>query len=208
MTNGGGLAVPTPASSTSVAGEIYLGRATASVVIIEYGDFECVYCRSFQQDTFPQIRDAYINTGKVRYYFRDLPLQIHPYAMPAAVAARCAADQGKYWQMHDRLFSGAPMLTPGDIDEHAKALGLDVGKFDACASSDRESAIVRGSVGDAAKMGIRATPTFLIGGLETNGSTAKIATNLAGAHSFETFKAIVDPLLAGAGDSVFSSKKK
>jgi protein-disulfide isomerase len=207
VTNQGGLAIQIPPSSTSVAGETYRGHTTASVVIIEYGDFECVYCRGFERDTYPQIRDAYVNTGKVRFYFRDLPLQTHPDAMPAAVAALCAADQGKHWQMHDELFSGAPTLTAVGLDEHAKVLGLDIRKFDACASGDHMSAIVRNSMDDAGKMKIRATPTFLIGSLQSNGSTLKISKNLEGAHSFEAFRAIVDPLLAAAG-SVSSSQKK
>jgi protein-disulfide isomerase len=208
VTNQGGLAVPLPTSSTSVVGEGFLGLATASVVIIEYGDFECVYCRTFQKDTYPLVRDAYINTGKVRYYFRDLPLPIHPYAMPAALAARCASDQGKYWQMHDKLFSGAPRLTPADLRESAKGLGLDVGKLEACISSDRVPTIVKGSMDDAAKMGIRATPTFLIGNLESNGSAVKIAKNLAGVQSFEVFKATISPLLAAPGPSGSQSQRK
>lgn len=193
--NHGSTSADVPAV-TEVSGEIFRGEPSATVVIIEYGDFECVFCRRFENDTYPQIRDAYIRTGKVRYYFRDLPLQIHPFAMSSARAARCAMEQGKFWQMHDELLAGETQLSAGDIDRHAKAIGLDVGKLDACMGSDRHTDTIRSSVQSAGKIGVRGTPTFFMGILDPKGSTVTVSKIFRGNQPFDDFKAALDPLLA------------
>ena len=82
-----------------------MGSPSAKVTIIEFGDYQCPACRAFWRDTEPQIKKAYIDTGKVRLVYRDFPLeQVHPEAVLGAMAAQCANDQGKYWEMHDRIF--------------------------------------------------------------------------------------------------------
>src|SRR5260221_459521 len=87
--------------SAPVHGEPFRSDAHARVAIIEYSDFECPLCRQFARDVYPLIDAAYIHSGKVKYFFRDLPLPMHPHALPAARAARCAGEQGKFWEMHD-----------------------------------------------------------------------------------------------------------
>lgn len=193
---------------TEVSGEIFRGEPSATLVIIEYGDFECPFCRRFQNDTFPQIRDAYIRTGKLRYYFRDLPLPMHPFAMSSARAARCATEQGKFWQMHDELLGGEMHLTADDVDRHAKAIGLDVGKLDACMGSGRHADSIRSSVQSAGKLGVRGTPSFLIGSLDSNGTTVTIRKALRGAQPFDDFKAVLDPLVSPRSASVSSAENK
>jgi protein-disulfide isomerase len=182
--------------TTEVAEETFKGSPTATLVIIEYGDFECQYCRDFENDTFPQIRDAYISTGGVRFYFRDLPLRIHPFAMSAAQASRCATEQGGFWRMHDELFAGPPKLTLSEIDQHAKNIGLDVTKLHTCVAGDRYVDTIRKSIDEAARMGIRATPTFLVGHLDSNKTTVNVKKLLVGSRQFTTFKEIFDPLIA------------
>jgi protein-disulfide isomerase len=182
-----------PPVVTEVSGDQFRGDSAATVVIIEYGDFECVFCREFERDTYPQIRDAYILSGKVRYYFRDLPLQIHPFAMASARAARCATEQSRFWQMHDELLRGEAQLTPGDIDRHAQKIGIDIGRLDACMASDRYAEAIRNSAQSAGKFGIRGTPTFLIGNLDSNGTTVTIKTTMKGSQPFASFKTALDP---------------
>jgi len=193
---------------TEVSGEMFRGEPSATVVIIEYGDFECVFCRRFENDTYPKIRDAYIRTAKVRYYFRDLPLQIHPFAMSSARAARCAMEQGQFWQMHDELLGGEPQLTAGDIDRHAKKIGLDVGKLDACIASDRYADTIRGSVQSAGKIGVKGTPTFLIGKLDPNGTTVTIRKSLRGNQPFDDFKAALDSVFGAPTASVLPAENR
>ncbi|MDE3111263.1 MAG: thioredoxin domain-containing protein, partial [Acidobacteriota bacterium] len=104
LTASGTGAAVTPQSTTDLGGEAFMGATAAKVALIEYGDYECPYCREFERSAFPEILERYIKPGKVRFYYRDLPLPAHPHAILAARAAHCAADQSKYWEMHDALF--------------------------------------------------------------------------------------------------------
>jgi protein-disulfide isomerase len=196
-TNNGPPPVKAP-ETMSVAGEPFRGVASAPVAIIEYGDFECPFCRRFEHETYPQIRDAYINTGKARYFYRDMPLPFHQQAVPAARAARCAADQGKFWEMHDSLLAATESLSASDIDKHAQSLGLDVAKLDGCVASDRFADVIQRSSGEANKMQVSGTPTFLIGTLTPNGDIVNVKKTVVGAFPFDAFKAAIDPLLASA----------
>jgi protein-disulfide isomerase len=195
-------------SVTEVSGELFRGEPSATVVIIEYGDFECVFCRRFANDTYPQIRDAYIRTGRVRFYFRDLPLEIHPFAMSSALSTRCAIEQGKFWQMHDELLRGEVHLTADDIDRHAKTIGLDVRKLKACMASGRHADTIRSSVQSAGKMGVKGTPTFFIGSLDPNGTTVTVRKALRGSQPFDDFKAALDPLLGTPSASASPAEGK
>jgi protein-disulfide isomerase len=147
----------------NLVGETFRGDAAAQVVIIEYGDFECRYCRRFEQLTYPQIRDNYVNNGKVRYYFRDLPLDAHSLAMPASRAVHCATEQGQYWPLHDILFADHGIMQVSDIDTRAAKVGLDVAKLDDCRASERYSDVIQHNIIEANGIGINGTPTFLIG---------------------------------------------
>jgi protein-disulfide isomerase len=176
----------------NVAGEPFRGDASATLAIIEYADFECPFCRRFEHDTFPQIRDAYIGTGKVKYFYRDLPLPFHPHSMPAAEAARCAAEQGKLWEMHDSLFSEPASLDPGDIDTRAAKLGINIRQ---CMASDKFAATIQKEIGDASGMQISGTPTFVIGTLGPDGELLSVKKTVIGALPFDAFRAAIDPLL-------------
>src|SRR5215467_14564028 len=112
------------------AGELALGRATAPLTMVEFTDYQCPYCRGFQATVWPKLKSEYIDTGRLRYIARDLPLAIHAAAAPAAEAAHCAGDQGKFWDMHAALLGGAADLTAGGIERRAQALGLDLARFD------------------------------------------------------------------------------
>jgi len=198
----------------SVDGEPFRGEATAQVAIIEYGDIECPFCRHFKQSVYPQIFDEYIKTGKARFYYRDMPLAFHEHAMPAARAEHCAGEQGKFWEMHDALFtekSGEVGPGPGGrdralsqeaINDRAGALGMDAAKLDACIASTRFADLIQHNTDEAAKMNIEGTPTFLIGTIGPNGNIVKVNKPVVGAQPFGAFKAVIDPLLAPAPTTV------
>jgi protein-disulfide isomerase len=201
------LAIKVP-DTVGVGGERFRGEATATVAIIEYGDIECPFCRRFKQDIYPRIVDDYIKTGKARFYYRDMPLTFHEHALPAARAEHCAGEQGKFWEMHDSLFTDKlgtigpggrkAMLAQSDIDERARALGLDTAKLDDCIASSRYADLIKRSSEEAAKMNIEGTPTFLIGTIGPNGNIVSVKKPLVGAQPFEVFKSLIDPLLSPA----------
>jgi protein-disulfide isomerase len=196
MIKGPGQAALKPPESMSVAGEPFKGQPGATLAIIEYADFECPFCRRFEREVYPQIRDNYINTGKVKYFHRDMPLPFHEGAMPAARAAHCASEQGKFWEMHDSLLGDAASLGAADIDERAARLGLNVSELDKCISSDRFADIIQRGVAEATQMQISGTPTFIIGTLDTQGKLMSVKKTVVGAYPFDTFKGALDPLLA------------
>jgi len=143
--------------------EYSLGRADAPLTMVEFTDYQCPYCRAFQAETFAQLKKNYIDTGKLRFIVRDLPLEFHASARPASEAAHCAGEQGKFWEMHDALLTGKDPLADGGIDRRATAVGLDLTRLHACMSAGRyESAIAHNKV-TADGIGIRGTPAFVIG---------------------------------------------
>ena len=143
--------------------EYSLGRADAPLTMVEFTDYQCPYCRAFQAQTFAQLKKNYIDTGKLRFIVRDLPLEFHSSARPAAEAAHCAAEQGKFWEMHHALLTGSEPLAEGGIDRRATAVGLDLNRLHACVAAARyESAIARNAA-TADGIGIHGTPAFVIG---------------------------------------------
>src|SRR6267378_1767641 len=182
-------------SSLSVRGETFRGDSGAHVAIIEYADFECPYCGEYERKVFPQILSDYIEPGKVKYFYRDLPLPMHARAFPAARAARCAGEQGKYWEMHDSLFAKQMALSAPALLDRAQTLGLDKAKFTECQSSEKYTADIQKNLSDAQNMQIEGTPTFFIGVVESGGDVT-IKKRFQGAAPFDVFKTQLDALLA------------
>lgn len=161
-----------------------LGPADAPITIVEFSDFECPFCRSFQQNTYQPLMNAY--PGKIRFVYRNLPLTtIHPDAFGAAVAARCANEQNAFWPYHDKLFS-SDQLGQAVYIQYATELGLDVNAFQACLASDRNNKFIQDDSDFAANLGVNSTPTFFINGLA-----------VIGAQPLEVFKQVIDKELAG-----------
>ena len=143
------------------------GSAAAKLTLIEFSDYQCPYCGRQTKETNPQLQREYVDAGKVRYVFFDMPLEsMHKFAFKAAEAARCAGEQGKYWEMHDRLFANQQALEPWGA--HAKALGLDVARFDTCMGSDKFAGAIRSDMAVAQKLGVGGTPTFLLASSDPN----------------------------------------
>ena len=133
-------------------------------------------------------------TGKLKYVFMDLPLEsIHKFAFKAAEAARCAGEQGKFWEMHDRLFANQKELEPAK--PHAEAIGLDVPKFEGCLSAGKYAEAIRKDMAEAQKAGINGTPAFFLAYTDSTSSKVKTLMRLTGAQPFSAFKAQIDKLL-------------
>jgi protein-disulfide isomerase len=185
-----------PPDPIDVSRDPFRGAANAKVAIIEYSDFQCPFCGRYEKDAYTQIAKDYVDTGKVKYVWRDMPLDMHPNAMRAAQAANCAGAQGKFWEMHDRLFSNQQALNAEDLPKHAEALGLNVGQFQTCLDSNRFDADIKADMAEAAKANISGTPSFLFGVVQPNGSI-KIVKKLVGARPYADFKAAIDSTITG-----------
>lgn len=183
--------IPTPAVlGTGVRAEIEKrgaasrGNPNAAVTIVEFSDYQCPFCKRFFDETYLKILKQY--GEKVYYVFRDYPLASHQHAQKAAEAARCAEDQGKYWQYHDLLFEkreewGDKQEISADLTNYAKGLGLALDEFSSCLSSGRYKEAVQDDFALGQKVGVSGTPTFFING-----------KMLVGAQPFENFKALIE----------------
>lgn len=180
---------------TSVADAPMLGRADAPVTLVEFSDYQCPFCRRFFETTLSAIKKHYVDTGKVRYVFRDFPLdQIHPQARKAAEAAHCAGETGKYWAMHDLLFQNQQALAPLQLTGHARELGVDMTQFDECLSSGRHAARITRGVTDGAAIGVQGTPSFVVG--KTQLGDVVEGTLIRGAQPLETFRRAIEQTLS------------
>jgi len=145
----------------------------------------------------PQIESEYIKTGKVKYVVLDFPLEsIHRNAFKAAEAARCAGEQGKFWEMHARLFANQQALAPTNLPQHAQALGLDVPKFQQCLESGKYATEIRKDLAEGQKAGVTGTPGFFLGMTNPNNSKVKTLRVLKGAQPYASFKEAIDSLLS------------
>jgi protein-disulfide isomerase len=170
-----------------------LGPIDAPVLVIEFTDLQCPYCARFALQTWPKLRERYVDTGKVQFVSRDLPLPIHAHAIAAAVAARCAGDQGRFWEYREALFREQSRLAGAPYAEFAGRMGLDVKRFEACRANPALTAAVRDDAALAAASGIAATPTCVIGRLVDGEFQGEI---VSGAQPFEAYAQKIDALLA------------
>ena len=173
-----------------------MGRDDAPVTIVEYTDYQCPYCNRFHTNTFPELKKNYIDTGKVRFIKRDLPLPFHPQALPAAKAARCAGDQGKFWEMHERLSASPANLGMETYVAFARELYLDTASFEGCIGSERHVAGIRENEQAAAAAGINGTPSFVVGMAKDD---VLEGVRIVGAQPFDVFDRTIRELLAVQG---------
>lgn len=160
-------AAPAPASDKvkmSVAPGWYsMGRDDAPVTMVEFADYQCPFCRKFHAETFAELKKNYIDTGKVRYVSRDLPLDFHPNAPGAAVAARCAGEQHKFWEMRELMVANAADLTSPSLLKYGSQINLDMTAFSGCLNNNTYTTAIQKDVADAGALGISGTPSFVIG---------------------------------------------
>jgi protein-disulfide isomerase len=195
------VATAPPASTDDVrvvhmrldAVEHTLGHADAPVTVVEFTDYQCPYCRRFQAETWPRLKHEYIDTGKVRFIVRDLPLPFHADARPAAEAAHCAGEQGRFWPMHDLLLAGTTRLDLASLTRQAQAMGLDAARFRDCVTANKYDSAVARNVAAATALGLRGTPSFILGRM-SHGVLEGIP--VFGAVPYENFASVINALLA------------
>ncbi|MGH9327975.1 MAG: DsbA family protein [Terriglobia bacterium] len=171
-----------------------LGQEGAPVTMIEFADLQCPFCRRFQDTTFAEIKKDYIDTGKLRFIARDLPLPMHPYALGAAQAERCAGDQGKFWQFRDAVLTDQEPPTQGVLLKHATELRLDLKEYQTCLNEGRHEQQIQAGRRDATALGLHGTPAFVIGRVD-HGVLVGVA--MQGARPFQFFQQIIDSALRG-----------
>ena len=191
-------AAPPAITSLSVDGLPVKGNKNAQVTLVEFTDYQCPFCGRHVRDTWPQIEKDYIAKGKVRFVVREFPLEsLHKNAFKAAEAALCAGEQGKYFEMHDRLFANQNALATEQLPEHATAIGLNAPKFKECMDSGKYSAQVRKDLAEGTKLGVTGTPTFFVGLTDPKDSkTVKSVRIIKGAQGYSAFQATIDDLLS------------
>jgi len=167
-----------------VKGFYSIGPADAPITIVEFSDYQCPYCRRWHQQVYEPLLTAY--PGKIKFVYRNLPLiSIHPDAQAAAEAAMCAGEQNVYWQYHDKLFSG-DTLGNGAYAQYAQDLNLNMTAFGSCLKDHKYLTAIQTDSDFALKLGVQATPTFYLNGIE-----------IVGAQSLGFFKQMIDQELAG-----------
>ena len=145
------------------------GSPSAPVEITEFADYQCPFCQTFATLQMPTIEERLIKTGRLRWRYRDYPLQQHPYSRLAAHSAACADEQGKYWDQHGRIYDGqadwsAARDAAGIFRGYARAGGLDLGRYDSCMSSGKYAGRIQASQEEGTRLGVSSTPTLMVGG--------------------------------------------
>lgn len=177
------------------------GRVDAPVTLIEYSDFTCGYCLKFFRDTWPVLQAKYVETGKLRFVYRDYPRADRGVGVEAAVAARCAGAQGRYWAMHDRLFGEGGRLDSGAFRSYAKAIGLDQVAFAQCFDERRYLESVFQDRQEANRWGFHGTPGFILMHTVGGATEKEPAVAIPGAFPFEDFAEEIERLLRSAPHS-------
>jgi len=173
------------------------GNQNAPITIIEFSDYQCPFCARFYTQTLPLIMEEYIEQGKAKLVYRDFPIQSsHPNAMPAAVAAECANEQGKYWEYHDTLFERQQEWNKLDVTsavatfkQYASEIEIMQEKFDSCLDTGKYLEEVRNDLNDGRDYGVDGTPGFFVGNDQIG------YVKLSGAQPFESFKKVIDSQL-------------
>jgi protein-disulfide isomerase len=189
-------AAPAPSDKVKMSvgtGWYAMGREDAPVTMVEFTDYQCPFCRRFEADSFAQLKKEYIDTGKVRFVSRDLPLDFHPNAPAAAMAARCAGEQHKFWEMRDAMMlDTATDLGPDSILKYGQKTNLDMTAFRGCLSDKKYTSAIQRDTADAGTLGISGTPSFVIG------KTAKdeiAGVRIVGAVPYSVFDSTIKDLL-------------
>jgi len=167
-------------------------RGTGKIALVEFADFECPFCIRHAKETGPSIKADLLDSGQIRHVFFSFPLSRHPHAQKASEAAECAAKQGLFWEMHERLFENQE-LDAADLVKHADSAGLDHASFTECLDSDEMANKVRRDHTEGRRLGVNSTPAFFVGTFREDG-TIDLVTRINGAVSYEEFKDAVREL--------------
>jgi protein-disulfide isomerase len=174
------------AANLSIAGAPVQGNAAAKIVLVEFSDYQCPFCARYSASTYDEVQREFVASGKVRYAFVNFPLANHEDAHLAAQAGECAHAQGRFWPLHELLFTKQNALTPKDLVGHAKQAGLDVQAFSACLAGARKAAVDE-DISLGRRMAVDSTPTFLVGVMNPDG-TVRIKKKILGAQPLPVFR--------------------
>lgn len=185
-----------------LTGSPILGDPRAKVTLVEFTDLQCPFCSRHYKNTVPELLSNFVDTGKIRYIVREFPLtSIHPRAARASEAALCAGEQGKYWEMHGRIFDSQKAMADADFAEHADILGLEKAAFESCLATGRFAERVKQDVLLGSKAGVSGTPSFVVGLSDPNDGMSFTATEfIRGAQPFASFETVINKLLEEADD--------
>lgn len=179
-----------------LAGAPMRGDADAIVTMVEFSDYECPFCIKYFQEILPRIEENYISNGRIRYAFRDFPVdELHPAAIRAHEASRCAGEQDRFWDMHGRLFSAPGTHGDDQLRLRAEESGLDLGAFDACLASGRTTEDIRRVGNLAVTMGANGTPSFFLGLYDPALGQVRVLRGISGAQPYEVFEQTLELLL-------------
>jgi len=170
--------------SVEIDDDTVKGLDSAPVTIIEFSDYQCPFCSRFYSETLPKIDEKYIQTGKVKFVYRDFPLGFHEYAQKSAEASECSGEQGKFWEYHDLLFENQAEWSAQGIPklkEYAGRLGLNRDRFDKCLDGGEMAEEVKKDLADGTRAGVEGTPAFFINGRP-----------ISGAQPFSVFEKIIE----------------
>jgi protein-disulfide isomerase len=177
----------------SISGAPILGSPNAPLTMVEFTDFQCPFCARFHSQTFPLLRKAHVDAGRLRYIAMDFPLTgIHPDAFRAARASHCGEQQGRYWDVHEALYLQRGRLGREAILAAVKGLGMNAPRFTACLDSDALDARIERGLSQGRALGVSGTPTFVLG--RTEGSSV-VGRVIVGAQPFEVFDDAITALL-------------
>ena len=191
-----------PVEPVSIDGAALKGSSTAETVLIVFSDFECPYCGSFARETMPQLEREYVVPGQLQLAYRYLPLDKHPHAVGAALAAECARAEGQFWPMHDRLFSAGAQLDEPALHTIATSLQLDNAKFIKCLGDEGHKAAVARDIGQAKSLGLKSTPAFLLG-RRTSDGRVQVSKAFYGALPVERFRPEIDGVMSSGKTGMF-----
>lgn len=184
-------------ASIDLTGAPFKGSASSTVALVEFSDYECPFCIRHFTTVMPELEKNYIANNKIRYVFRDFPIdELHPESIRAHVASHCAIEQGKFWPMHDRLFTKAGSHTPAELLSVAEASGLNTSAFSACVAADKYSAMIRQSTAFAISAGATGTPFFIVGNIDPKTNQLTPIKAIPGAYPLAQFQQALDSALA------------
>ena len=187
----------------ALAQGVSVGDDDAPITIVEFGDYQCPGCGAFAMGVKPQVDLRLVQSGRANFIFYDFPLTtIHPHAFLAARSARCAGDQGKYWEYHSEIFrnqsSWSPQASPiGAFVDYAETVGMDADAFESCVRSDRHADVVTANMRLGYELGVSGTPTVMVS--QGQGMARRLPSN-----DFQTILGVVESIeaeLAGGADT-------
>jgi len=170
-----------------------MGKETANYAVVEFTDYQCPFCLKHSKKTFPLIKQQYIDTGKIKYFIKDFPLDFHSQAKNASISSLCAGQQGYFWEMHELIFDNNKKLSEELFVQFAVQIKLDISSFKKCLSSTEAKQIVDNNISEGELIGVRGTPAFFVGKIKDNKLIDIRA--LYGAQSFSSFSRVINTLM-------------